>query len=265
MQLKIIHRTEYRYESPVRYSIQELRLSPISTAGQEVEKWHIQTPIKANLALDAFQNSCSTFVQDNPYTSMIIEAAGIVKTSAAYEFQDANKAVSPYYLLQQTRLTEPTAEMLDFFATDLPRNNSPEAILNLASAVQQAITYIPGSTNFASLAAQSFAMKAGVCQDHSHILLGLCRASHIPARYVSGYFFTEDSPDLASHAWIDVCIDIEQGKWLSVDTTHACFSDARHIRLALGRDYYSAAPVKGVRSGGGEEALTATISIQQLS
>ena len=265
MQLKIIHRTEYRYELPVHYSIQELRLTPTTTPGQDVVKWRIQTPIKANLSLDAFQNTCSTFVQDNPYTSMMIEAEGIIKTSAAFEFIDTSKAVSPYYLLQQTRLTEPTAEMLDFFAADLPKNNSSAAILNLATAVQQAIAYIPGSTNFASLAAQSFAMKAGVCQDHSHILLGLCRASHIPARYVSGYFFTEDSPDLASHAWIDACIDIDRGHWISVDTTHACFTDARHIRLAIGRDYYSAAPVKGVRSGGGTEELTATISIHQLS
>ena len=73
------------------------------------------------------------------------------------------------------------------------------------------------------------------------------------------------SPNLASHAWIDFCIDINEGKWISVDITHACLIDSRHIRLAVGRDYYSAAPVKGVRSGGGFEALSASISIHQLS
>jgi len=35
--------------------------------------------------------------------------------------------------------------------------------------------------------------------------------------------------------------------------------------LAIGRDYYSAAPVKGVRSGGGGEELSASISITQLN
>jgi len=90
--------------------------------------------------------------------------------------------------------------------------------------------YTPGQTNFATTAAQSFAMKSGVCQDHAHIMLGLCRASGIPARYVSGYFFAEESPNLASHAWIDFCTDIDKGLWLSIDITNACFTDARHVR-----------------------------------
>jgi len=162
-------------------------------------------------------------------------------------------------------LTEPTPEMLSFFEKHLPKKNTTEAVLKLASAVQDTIAYRPGETNFATTAAQSFALKSGVCQDHAHVMLGLCRASGIPARYVSGYFFAEESPNLASHAWIDFCSDIEHGIWQSVDITHACLVDTRHIRLAIGRDYYSAAPVKGVRSGGGGEELSASISIQQIS
>ena len=265
MHLKIRHRTEYRYETPVRYSIQELRLSPPTTAGQEIERWKISTPINASNSIDTFNNVCSVFVQEASYTSMMIEAEGEVLTHDAYEYIDDSKAVSPYYLLQQTNLTEPSEGMLDYFATSLPKKNSIDEVLKLAAAVQQSIEYSPGQTNFATTAAQSFAMKRGVCQDHAHIMLSLCRAAQIPARYVSGYFFAEESPNLASHAWIDFCSDIEKGVWISVDITHACLIDARHIRLAIGRDYYSAAPVKGVRTGGGGEELTANISIQQLS
>ncbi len=265
MHLKIRHRTEYRYETPVRYSIQELRLTPPTTAGQEVERWKISTPIKASSSVDTFNNVCSVFVQEASYTSMMIEAEGEVRTHDAYEYIDAAKAVSPYFLLQQTNLTEPSEAMLDYFSASLPKTNSIDAILNLATAVQKSIQYAPGQTNFATTAAQSFAMKSGVCQDHAHIMLSLCRAAQIPARYVSGYFFAEESPNLASHAWIDFCSDIERGLWISVDITHACLIDARHIRLAVGRDYYSAAPVKGVRTGGGGEELTANISIQQLA
>ena len=196
---------------------------------------------------------------------MMIEAEGEVHTQDAFEFIDEAKAVSPYYLLQQTHLTEPTEEMLKYFSANLPKENCVDEVLKLAGAIQKTIEYSPGQTNFASTAAQSFAMKSGVCQDHAHIMLGLCRASNIPARYVSGYFFAEESPNLASHAWIDFCSDIDKGIWTSIDITHACLIDARHIRLAIGRDYYSAAPVKGVRSGGDGEKLSANISIQQLS
>jgi transglutaminase-like putative cysteine protease len=265
MRLKIRHRTEYRYETPVRYSIQELRLSPPETVGQSIEKWKISTPIKASNSIDTFGNVCSVFVQESPYTSMMIEAEGDILTKDAFEFTDKAKAVSPFYLQQQTNLTEPTAQMLEYFSASLPKKNSVDEILKLASSVQSAIEYAPGQTNFATTAAQSFAMKSGVCQDHAHIMLSLCRASNIPARYVSGYFFAEESPNLASHAWVDFCSDLEAGIWTSVDITHACLTDSRHIRLAIGRDYYSAAPVKGVRSGGGGEELSASISIQKLS
>ncbi len=264
MHLKIRHRTEYRDETPVRYSIQELRLTPPAVSGQQIDKWKISTPIKASNSIDTFGNACSVFVQENSYTSMMIEAEGEVHTHDAFEFIDESKAVSPYYLLQQTNLTEPTEEMLSYFSSSLPKRNSVDQILKLATAVQNAISYSPGQTNFATTAAQSFAMRSGVCQDHAHVMLSLCRASQIPARYVSGYFFAEESPNLASHAWIDFCSDIEKGVWISVDITHACLIDSRHIRLAIGRDYYSAAPVKGVRTGGGGEELTANISIQRL-
>jgi transglutaminase-like putative cysteine protease len=264
MHLKIRHRTEYRYETPVRYSIQELRLTPPTTGGQQIDKWKINTPIKASNSVDIFSNTCSVFAQESPYTSMMIEAEGEIHTQDAFEYIDAAKAVSPYYLLQQTNLTEPTEAMLKYFASSLPKKASVAQILKLATAVQSTIEYSPGQTNFATTAAQSFAMKSGVCQDHAHVMLGLCRASNIPARYVSGYFFAEESPNLASHAWIDFCSDIDKGIWVSIDITHACLTDARHIRLAMGRDYYSAAPVKGVRSGGGGEELSASISIQRL-
>jgi len=264
MYLKIRHRTEYRYETPVRYSIQELRLTPPTTAGQQVAKWKISTPIKASNSIDSFGNLYSVFVQESPYTSMMIEAEGEVHTEDAFEFIDDANAVSPFYLLQQTNLTEPTAEMLDYFSYSLPKKNTVDEVIKLAEAVQGLIVYTPGQTHFATTAAQSFALKSGVCQDHAHIMLALCRASNIPARYVSGYFFAEESPNLASHAWIDFCSDINKGIWTSVDITHACLIDSRHIRLAIGRDYYSAAPVKGVRSGGGGEELSANISISRL-
>lgn len=265
MRLKIHHRTEYRYQAPVHYSIQELRLTPPNVAGQMVKQWKIHTPIKSSQNSDPFENICHVFVQENAYTSMMIEAEGEVETQNAFELVDSSQAVSPFYLLQQTPLTMPSDAMLAYFSSAIPKTLSIDAVLALAHAVQAAIPYSPGKTHFATTAAQSFAMSAGVCQDHSHIMLGLCRAANIPARYVSGYFFAEESPNLASHAWIDFCLDLHAGKWISVDITHACLIDSRHIRLAVGRDYYSAAPVKGVRSGGGSEELSASISIHQLS
>lgn len=49
--------------------------------------------------------------------------------------------------------------------------------------------------------------------------------------------------------------------WASVDVTHACFQSAQYCRLAIGRDYDSAAPVRGVRRGGGMESMEVHVSV----
>jgi transglutaminase-like putative cysteine protease len=264
MHLQIEHHTEYHYENPVRYSIQELRLQPPSSHSQSILNWKIQSPIRAKSNQDAFGNTCQTFVLDSPYKSMAITAKGEVKSMGGYEQSDPENAISPFYLLQPTTLTDISIEMQDHFASVLPKKADLDSVIKLANAVRESIKYQVGVTNFATTAIQAFAARAGVCQDHSHVMLSLCRFANIPARYVSGYFFAKESPNLASHAWVDVCVSPEQGKWFSIDVTHACVTDYRHIRLAIGRDYYSAAPIKGIRSGGGKEELDAKISIQQV-
>jgi transglutaminase-like putative cysteine protease len=101
-----------------------------------------------------------------------------------------------------------------------------------------------------------------VCQDQAHVFIAACRAHGVPARYVSGYFYAPQSPMLASHAWADVCLDPQHGRWLGVDVTHGCLMDERHVRLAAGPDYAACLPIRGVRHGGGEEAMRVRVDIQ---
>ena len=37
-----------------------------------------------------------------------------------------------------------------------------------------------------------------MCQDHAHVFIACCRHLGVPARYVSGYLFTEDQSEVAS-------------------------------------------------------------------
>lgn len=66
------------------------------------------------------------------------------------------------------------------------------------------ILYQPESTSVQTTAIEAFHAGQGVCQDHAHILIAMCRALQLPARYVSGYLFDQNYPHLASHAWAEV-------------------------------------------------------------
>jgi transglutaminase-like putative cysteine protease len=77
---------------------------------------------------------------------------------------------------------------------------------------------------------------------------------------VSGYFYSGDHREIASHAWADVWLGSGYG-WVSLDVTHAEEAGARHCRLAIGRDYLDAAPVRGLRRGGGHESMAVSVQV----
>jgi transglutaminase-like putative cysteine protease len=127
------------------------------------------------------------------------------------------------------------------------------------------VSYKKGSTQVHTTALEAFDWGAGVCQDQAHVFIACCRSLGLPARYVSGYFYAANEPDLASHAWADVCIDVQKRQWVSIDITHACPTDERHVRLAIGTDYNACPPIKGIRQGGGEEEMRVEVTIERAT
>jgi transglutaminase-like putative cysteine protease len=95
-------------------------------------------------------------------------------------------------------------------------------------------------------------------------MVAVCRSLGIAARYVSGYSYAANEPDLASHAWADICLDVALRRWVSIDITHSCLIDQRHVPLAMGTDYDACLPINGVRQGGGEESMTVSITIEPV-
>ena len=49
---------------------------------------------------------------------------------------------------------------------------------------------------------------------------------------------------------------------LAFEANKVCATDA-HVRIAMGLDYLSAAPVRGTRYGAGEETLAIAIKVDQ--
>jgi transglutaminase-like putative cysteine protease len=160
-------------------------------------------------------------------------------------------------------LTAPNEDLKAFAQGALESISEPRARAQaLAEAVFGAVRYKPGTSDVQDSAAAAFKSGEGVCQDHAHVYIASARAVGIPARYVSGYLYTGDSSDAASHAWVDVWLGAELG-WQSVDVTHKRPAVRTYCRLAVGRDYLDAAPVRGVRHGGGSEKMEANVLVAE--
>jgi transglutaminase-like putative cysteine protease len=195
----------------------------------------------------------------------VVNAAGQVDTLGVPEFVDGPDMPHPSFFLRPTTLAAPAPGLADFgrrfIGPALTGAGRVGQLLALSQAVAEAVSYRKNSTSVSTTALQAFEAGAGVCQDQAHVMVAVCRSLGIAARYVSGYFYAANEPDLASHAWADICLDAAQRRWVSIDITHSCLIDQRHVRLAMGTDYDACPPIKGVRQGGGEESMTVSISI----
>lgn len=262
MELHIRHETVYRYGEPVKRSVQNLRLTPRRDPLQRALNWNMSTPGRSRSQVDAYGNIVHLLTLDEPHREIRIVVSGVVETSdvEAAVLPDEGK-ISPLAFLAETQLTRADEAIASFAAPRLQGGGDPRSkLLSLAQAVCEEVRYEKGVTDVHEPAARAFARGAGVCQDHSHIFIACCRSAGIPARYVSGYFYTGKDGDVASHAWVDVWIGSEQ-RWLSIDVTNSAPPNGRYCRLAVGRDYLDACPVRGVRRGGGAEEMQVAVSI----
>ncbi len=104
------------------------------------------------------------------------------------------------------------------------------------------IKYERGVTSVNTDAMRVLENGRGVCQDKVHLALGFLRALSIPCRYVS-CLLTQQEGD--THAYLEF-LHPEKG-WLPADPTRGILVDVgtRYLKLAVGRDYTDASPIKG--------------------
>jgi transglutaminase-like putative cysteine protease len=116
----------------------------------------------------------------------------------------------------------------------------------ICSLVHASLEYRTGITGVRTTAAEAAAGGVGVCQDFAHVMLAVCRAVGLPARYVSGHLAGEG----ASHAWVETLTPVKIGRRTGFtveawDPTHDRRTDSRYLTVATGRDYADVAPLSG--------------------
>ena len=260
MRLQVFHRTRYLYRAPVRDSYNELRLRPATRDKSRLEFFllQVQPPVRLRHFRDNHLNYVHYFEISEPHRELVIEAQSTLNTTSPYEsgpptgvdlaavraLQDEMVRV----FLQPSRYVETTPEL---WRLALDITSGVTDAFAAAGLIMQHIheqwTYAPNTTSATTHVREVLDTKRGVCQDFAHLMIALCRALGLPARYVSGYLYNGPGSHLrgaqASHAWCEVFIP---GRgWYGLDPTNNTRADERHIKIATGRDYSDAAPVTG--------------------
>lgn len=259
----IKHVTQYRYTTPVTYSIQALRLTPRPDEHQRTLRWHIDAPGPLEAHVDAYGNITHVLTLNQPHDEITVRVTGqaeIDRLDNGILPPEDNRLPLQAYCVP-TQLTQPDASIMAFCRDALAQGlHTPDDALALAHAIGARVAYEPGMTDVTTVANQVLEMGRGVCQDHAHLFLACARGLGAPARYVSGYLHTE-AEHAATHAWVDIWLP--RAGWCSIDVTNRQYASEQHCRLAVARDYDSASPVRGVRTGGGQESMSVTVVVQE--
>lgn len=262
MRLAISHHTLYHYSTPPSASVQTLRLTPRNNPRQQILQWDVRSNgrITGN-PTDGYGNVSHTLAVYQPPTTIEIAVNGLVDTLDQPMLPA--EALSPLVFLRETPLTQADAALRDFAQCLTQVKTSLRTVYALMEAVSERIVYTPGATHVHTTAAQAFALQAGVCQDHAHVLLSCCRVLGIPARYVSGYLYSEGhlGTQMASHAWVEAW---HSGVWHGLDASNCQRVNDSYLRVASGLDYQDACPIRGWRNGGSGEALEVHVAVQRL-
>jgi transglutaminase-like putative cysteine protease len=267
MRIKVRHETAYTYKQPVRSAVQLLRLTPRSCETQFVRSWRVEVDADAQLVKseDAYGNITHMVFIEEPVDHVRIMIEGEVDTVDLGGVVSGTLERQPRQLhLRETAMTMPTAAIkaLARDASAAAPHDLIASLHNLNLAIFNTMTFAVGTTTAATTAGDACALQSGVCQDFAHIFVSAARTLGVPARYVSGYYMRTDQTDQdAGHAWAEAYLD--RLGWVGFDPAQgACVND-RYVRVAIGADSDEAAPVRGARSGGLNEALTVAIQVSQ--
>jgi transglutaminase-like putative cysteine protease len=264
--LLVSHQTHYRFDRPVSYALQRLKLRPKDNAGQTVIDWTINIDggrIQSE-SDDAHLNHVTLVSVDQGRTEVSVHCTGTVTTGNSDGIIGRHRGLIPLWcFLKPTKLTtagKAVAKMLGGFKID-PANEL-SGLHTLSDIVREHIPYEDGHTNAGTTAEQAIGIGKGVCQDHAHIFIAAARHLGIPTRYVSGYLLMEGVTDQsASHAWVEA--HIEPLGWVGFDVSNGYSPDQRYIRVATGFDYSDAAPITGLSFGAHDESMVVSLRVEQ--
>ncbi|MGY1740372.1 MULTISPECIES: transglutaminase family protein [unclassified Blastococcus] len=276
--LQVVHRTRFSYAGRVRSSYNEARLTPENSGRQTTlrSRVEIEPAATASTYRDYWGSTVTAFDLHSPHEELVVTGTSIVEAGpepgapahvgwAALRGPEVREQYGE--LLGPTALTAVDDEVVEEVRAavgELPPHETAAAVCRL---VRGHMEYLSGATHVKTTAMQAWRRRQGVCQDISHVTVGLLRALGLPARYVSGYL--HPTPDAAvgqtvtgeSHAWVEWW----DGGWCGFDPTNSVAVGPRHVTLGRGRDYGDVAPFRGIFSGAGSQGHTVTVEVTRLA
>ena len=280
MRLAVTHRTVFHYAAPVSQSVNTLRLEPRTFPYQKTLSAFVRVlpATRVRRFTDLFENITHHFELTEPHTKLEIESrirvhnlpldipeAAFAADTSGYTDSSVRERIWPYLhdCGRVVKSPEIWRQAIDLTGPFPSVHGKAMAVMEW---IHREFRYDSDATEVNTRMEDSFAGRHGVCQDFTHVMLGLCRAVGIAARYASGYLYNGPRDHLigaqASHAWCEVYLP--GAGWIGFDPTNNTLADERYVKAAVGRDYDDVAPVTGTYVGTSHRRMDVTVVVEKL-
>lgn len=254
------YRMELQFSEPVQNHVFSLRSFPMRLPEQQIGGlvWHVYPDTGLQFHKDYFGNTVAAGRFDAAHSAFRFELNG-----TAWIHQQSRRAEPclPLYRYP-SEACRMTAQMQEFLhSKDIsPMDTQGEALsqaIAIMHTLYETFRYQAGATGTDTTAGEAFALGCGVCQDYAQILIALCRANGIAARYVAGILSGEG----ATHAWAEV---YDGGMWHGLDPTHNKQIDDGYLKLAQGRDALDCRLNRGVFCGTAVQRQNVYVTLEEI-
>lgn len=218
-----------------------LRVIPPETDTQRITSCglNISPYVSTQQTADAFGNNVTAGYLKGDHRFLDFEIKGTAETDCTKHRTD----YMPCYLYQ-SQYTQPDESLKAFY--DEIKGKCTGTVSDRAESfcdiLSDTVEYCKCVTDTSTTAAEAFALKKGVCQDFSHILISLLRMDGIAARYIAGLAFCDGE----THSWVEYWTG---DHWEGIDPANNCPVSDDYLVISQGRDFRDCAIDRGVMFG----------------
>ena len=279
MLLKITHHTDLEYTDLISESVIELRMSP----RQEQDQHRLSFTLAIGPAAPALSyfdwlgNIVHSFSVNTFHRKIEILATSVVeidrprpqveKFADRWPIDASLAAHSTYDFLQFGGPVVDSPKLRELVATlnAQPGDSLGELALRILHLMADKFVYKAGVTSASSPITHILEQGQGVCQDFTHLMIGLARALKIPARYVSGIVHPDADRFRGfseTHAWCELYFP--SAGWVGFDPANNIMIGANFIKVAIGRHFNDVPPNKGIYRGKAGEKISVQVRSEEL-
>jgi transglutaminase-like putative cysteine protease len=277
MLLRITHETHLTYSDLINETVMELRMSPRQEQDQHRLSFELSIGPSTSVSsyFDWLGNTVHAFTINAFHKRLHIVATSVVETErpAADPMTCTDRwplHTNDYSLYDYLQFGGPvvdTPELRDLAKSLqlLPGDRCAHVASRMLNAINDRFTYEKGVTTATSPITDVLRHGRGVCQDFTHLMIGLARACNIPARYVSGFLHGGEHSyrgSSESHAWCELLFP--SIGWVGFDPTNNCAAGENFVKLAVGRHYGDVPPHRGLYKGAATEEMKVSVKSEEL-